>query len=57
VAALAARVGGAVAAHPITTEPGNFRTDAESYRALLERLNSNTAMVTPSSPAGCPRPF
>jgi hypothetical protein len=57
IAGLEARVGGIVVAHPVTTDAGNFRTDAESYRSLLQQLNSNTAMVTPSSPATCPRPF
>jgi len=27
--------------------------DAEAYRALLEKLNANTQLVTPSTPAGC----
>ena len=29
-------------------------SDAKGYRRMLERLNTNTEPVTPSSPAGCP---
>jgi hypothetical protein len=51
---LAARVGSTIeqgAASPA------YAGDLERYRALLERLNDNTATVTPASPDACPAPF
>jgi hypothetical protein len=57
VSALGTRLRGLVSAHPVTTEPGNFRSDAESYASLLEKLNANALSVTPSRPSSCPKPF
>jgi hypothetical protein len=56
ISALTARVSSHIASQ---TDDGAdaWRAGAEKYRALLERLNANTALVTPSSPSACPRPF
>jgi len=47
------RVNALLAAHPNTSAPASFRSNAETHRTLLLGLNKNSAMVTPSSPAGC----
>jgi hypothetical protein len=49
------RVGALIAAHPNTSAPSSTRSDAEAYKTLLDKLNSNAATVTPSTPARCPR--
>ena len=54
VTTLVTRVSTFIGAHPNTTAPSANRMTAESYRALLEKLNDNSAMVTPATPAGCP---
>lgn len=41
------RVSALIAAHP-------DRKNMETYKTLIEKLNNNTAMITPSTPAKCP---
>jgi hypothetical protein len=57
ISALTGRVSSHIASQPDAARADAWRVDAERYRVLLERLNANTALVTPSSPSSCPRPF
>ncbi len=54
ITTLLTRVSMFVGAHPNTAAPSADRSTADTYRALLEKLNNNSAMVTPATPAGCP---
>jgi hypothetical protein len=49
------RVSAFIAAHPNTSAPSSDRSNAEAYKTLLDKLNSNAATVTPPTPARCPR--
>jgi hypothetical protein len=56
ISTLVSRVGSHITALPDVPTDAWF-ANAEKYAVLLHRLYTNAALVTPSSPSGCPRPI